>query len=144
MAVRFLGNAGTVFRFLAGPGLGPQDGSHGPLPHTAGQIVGQLLRYLAAFLRDGVAVVLQSDKALPGNIVQTGADLKVIDQRFLHQGVFDLRPGNGPGILDQIAQQQPDLGAVRQPAGTYSGSKSIVGGHRSHISSGFIFYSTLV
>ena len=144
MPIRLFGDAGRILCLLAGPGLAAQHGGYGALPHTAGQVIGQLLCDLAPFFGDGVVPIGQSDQLLLGDVIQAGANLKIIDQRFLHQGVFDLRPGNGPGILDQIAQQQPDLGAVRQPAGTYSGSKSIVGGHRSHISSGFIFYSTLV
>ena len=131
MPIRFFGDAGAVLGFLPGPGLAAQHGGHSPLPHTAGQVIGQLLRHLAAFFGDGIAAVRQGDELLFCDIVQARADLKVIDQCLLHQGVLDLLPGNGAGILYQIAQQQPDLGAAGQPAGTYTGSKSIIGGHRS-------------
>ena len=131
VAVLFFGDAGTVLGFLAGPCLAAQHSGHSALPHTAGQVVGKLLRHFAALLGDGIAALCQGDELLSGDIVQTRADLEIVHQRFFHQGVFDLLPGNGSGIFDQIAQQQPDLGAAGQPAGTYTGSKSIIGGHRS-------------
>ena len=91
----------------------------------------KLLCDLASFFGDGIAIFLQRDQLLAGDIIQTGTDLKIVDQLFFHQRVLDLRPGDRPGIFHQITQQQPDLRAVGQPAGTNTGGKSIVGGHRS-------------
>ena len=126
---------------LAGPCLAAQHGSHRPLPHAAGQVVGQLLRHLAAFIGNGVAVAGQGDQRLLCDIVQTGANLKIVDKGFLHQGVLDLLPGNGTGVFHQIAQQQPDLGAAGQAAGTDTGGKSIIGAHRSlHPPCAFTWY----
>ena len=96
------------------------------LPHTAGQVVGKLLRHFAALLGNGIAALCQGDELLLCDIIQARADLKIVHQRFFHQCVFDLLPGNGSGVFDQITQQQPDLGAAGQPAGTYTGSKSII------------------
>ena len=131
VTVCLFSDAGAVLGLLAGPGLAAQHSSYSAFPHTAGQVVGKLLRHLAALIGDGVAALCQGDELLPGDIVQTRADLKIVHQRFFHQGVFNLLPGNGSGIFDQIAQQQPDLGAAGQPAGTYTGGKSIISGHRS-------------
>ena len=131
VAVRLFGDAGAVLGFLAGPGLAAQNRRHRALPHTAGQVIGKLLCDLASFFGDGIAIFLQRDQLLAGDIIQTGADLKIVDQLFFHQRILDLRPGDRPGILYQITQQQPDLRAVGQPAVTNTGGKSIVGGHRS-------------
>ena len=131
VAVRLFGDAGGVLGLLAGPCLAAQHGGHGALPHAAGQVKGQFLRDLASFFRDGIASIAQRDQLLLGDIIKAGADLKIIDQSFLHQGIFDLGAGDRPGVLHEITQQQPDLGAVSQPAGADTGGKSIVGGHRS-------------
>ena len=131
VAVRLFGDTGAVLGLFAGPGLAAQNRRHRALPHTAGQVIGKLLRDLASFFGDGIAIFLQRDQLLAGDIIQTGADLKIVDQLLFHQRILDLRPGDRPGILYQITQQQPDLRAVGQPAGTNTGGKSIVGGHRS-------------
>ena len=104
MAVGLFADAGAVLGFLARPGLAAQHGGDRLFPHTAGQVVGQLLRHLAAFVGNGVAVAGQGDQLLLCDIVQTGADLKIIDKGFLHQGVLNLLPGNGTGVFHQIAQ----------------------------------------
>ena len=49
--VRLLGDAGRILCLLAGPGLAAQHGGYGALPHTAGQVIGQLLCDLAPFGR---------------------------------------------------------------------------------------------
>ena len=131
VAVRLFGDTGAVLGLFAGPSLAAQNRRHRALPHTAGQVIGKLLRDLASFFGDGIAIFLQRDQLLAGDIIQTGADLKIVDQLFFHQRVLDLRPGDRPSIFHQITQQQPDLRAVGQPAGTNTGGKSIVGGHRS-------------
>ena len=141
VTIGLFGNAGAVLGLLAGPCLAAQHSSHRPLPHGAGQVVGQLLRHLAAFIGNGIAVAGQGDQRLLCDIVQTGADLKIVDKGFLHQGVLDLLPGNGTGVFHQIAQQQPDLGAAGQAAGTDTGGKSIIGAHRSlHPPCAFTWY----
>ncbi len=66
---------------------------------------------------------------------------KILLLGFLHQGVLNLLPGNGTGVFHQIAQQQPDLGAAGQAAGTDTGGKSIIGAHRSlHPPCAFTWY----
>ena len=129
MAVGLFADAGAVLGFLARPGLAAQHGGDRLFPHTAGQVVGQLLRHFPALVGDGVPVAVHRHELLPGDVVQAGADLKIIHQCLFHQGVFDLRPCDRPGVLDKITQQQSYLGAVGQPTGTHTGGKSIVGGH---------------
>ena len=92
MAVGLFADAGAVLGFLAGPGLAAQNRRYRALPHTAGQVIGKLLRDLASFFGDGIAIFLQRDQLLAGDIIQTGADLKIVDQLFFHQRVLDLRP----------------------------------------------------
>ena len=133
MAVRLFGDAGAVLGLFASPGLAAQHSGHRTFPHAAGQVVGQLLRHFAALVGNGIHIVLHGHELLPRDVIQAGTDLKVVDQCLFHQGVLDLLPGNGSGIFYQIAQQQPNLGAAGQSAGAYTGSKSIVGGHRSSI-----------
>ena len=129
MAIGLFADAGAVLGFLARPGLAAQHGGDRLFPHTAGQVVGQLLRHFPALVGDGVPVAVHRHELLPGDVVQAGADLKIIYQSLFHQGVFDLRPCDRPGVLDKITQQQSYLGAVGQPTGTHTGGKSIVGGH---------------
>ena len=66
VAVRLFGDTGAVLGFLAGPGLAAQNRRHRALPHTAGQVIGKLLRDLASFFGDGIAIFLQRDQLLGG------------------------------------------------------------------------------
>ena len=140
MAVGLFADAGAVLGLLARPRLAAQHSGHRLFPHAAGQVVGQLLRHLPALVGDGIPVAVHHHELLLGDVVQAGADLKIIHQRLFHQGVFDLRPGDRPGILDKITQQQSDLGAVGQPTGTNTGGKSVVGSHcYSHLPCSIVY-----
>ena len=80
MAVGLFADAGAVLGFLARPGLAAQHGGNRLFPHTAGQVVGQLLRHFPALVGDGVPVAVRRHELLPGDVVQAGADLKIIHQ----------------------------------------------------------------
>ena len=69
VTIGLFSNAGAVFGLLAGPCLAAQHSSDCPLPHGAGQVVGQLLRHLAALVGNGVAVAGQGDQFLLCDIV---------------------------------------------------------------------------
>ena len=129
MAVGALRDDGAVLGLFAGPQLGLDHGGHRPLPHRQGQVVGQLPGHPAALGGDGVLVPGALHQALAADVVKAGADLEIIDQLGVGEGGLQLALGHRPAVLDQIAQQQPDLGAAGQPAGPDPGGESIAFSH---------------
>src|SRR5699024_9919388 len=83
----------------------------------------------AALGGDGVFALLTLHQALAADIVQAGADLEVVDKLGVCEGGLQLVLGYRPGVLDQITQQQADLGAAGQSAGPDPGGKSIAFSH---------------